>query len=156
MPLPLTVSCFSKIQIGFAFLVLAHPGSPGQRAVKCVCVCVCVILQYRVSTTVMDLIVVFCIVPCLYLCLRCFVSVSLPHFRWIKIYIILQFSVFQQHPSHRRLPFLLQDWLHGFSGLFTDTSEHIRFYFLVLLFSTSRVLVPCGRLSWLMSAFERT
>ena len=42
MPLPLTVSCFSKIQIGFAFLVLAHPGSPGQRAVKCVCVCVCV------------------------------------------------------------------------------------------------------------------
>jgi len=29
MPLPLTVSCFSKIQIGFAFLVLAHPGSPG-------------------------------------------------------------------------------------------------------------------------------
>ena len=39
MPLPLTVSCFSKIQIGFAFLVLAHPGSPGQRAVKRVCVC---------------------------------------------------------------------------------------------------------------------
>jgi len=28
MPLPLTVSCFSKIQIGFTFLVLAHPGSP--------------------------------------------------------------------------------------------------------------------------------
>jgi len=40
MPLPLTVSCFSKIQIGFAFLVLAHPGSPGQRVVKLVCVCV--------------------------------------------------------------------------------------------------------------------
>ena len=38
MPLPLTVSCFSKIQTGFTFLVLAHPGSPGQRAVKCVCV----------------------------------------------------------------------------------------------------------------------
>jgi len=34
----LTVSCFSKIQIGFTFLVLAHPGSPGQRAVKRVCV----------------------------------------------------------------------------------------------------------------------
>ena len=43
--LPLTVSCFSEIQIGFTFLVPAHPGSPGQRAVKrvCVCVCVCVV-----------------------------------------------------------------------------------------------------------------
>ena len=39
MPLPLTVSCFSKIQIGFTFLVPVHPGSPGQRAVKRVCVC---------------------------------------------------------------------------------------------------------------------
>ena len=35
-----TVSCFSKIQIGFTFLVPAHPGSPGKRAVKRVCVCV--------------------------------------------------------------------------------------------------------------------
>ena len=42
MPLPITISCFSKIQIGFTFLVPAHPGSPGQRAVKRVCVCVCV------------------------------------------------------------------------------------------------------------------
>ena len=39
MPLPLTVSCFCKIQIGFTFLVLAHLGSPGKRAVKRVCVC---------------------------------------------------------------------------------------------------------------------
>jgi len=37
---PLTVSCFSKIQIGFTFLVPAHPGSPGKKAVKQVCVCV--------------------------------------------------------------------------------------------------------------------
>jgi len=37
-PLPLAVSCFSKIQIGFTFLVPAHPGSPGQRAVKRMCV----------------------------------------------------------------------------------------------------------------------
>jgi len=42
MPLPLIVSCFSEIQIGFTFLVPAHPGSPGKRAVKQVCVCVCV------------------------------------------------------------------------------------------------------------------
>jgi len=38
MPLPLTVSCFNKIQIGFTFLVPAHPSSPGQRAVKWLCV----------------------------------------------------------------------------------------------------------------------
>ena len=40
MPLPLTVSCFGKIQIGFSFLVLAHLGSPGKRAIKRVCVCI--------------------------------------------------------------------------------------------------------------------
>ena len=38
MPLPLTVSCSSKIQIGFTFLVPAHLGSPGKGAVKRVCV----------------------------------------------------------------------------------------------------------------------
>jgi len=37
MPLPLTVSCFSKIQIGFTVLLPAHPGSPGKRAVNRVC-----------------------------------------------------------------------------------------------------------------------
>ena len=49
MPLPLTVFCFSKIQIGFTFLVPAHPGGPGKRAVKRVCVyflftCYCVLI----------------------------------------------------------------------------------------------------------------
>jgi len=39
MPLPLTLSCFSKIQIGFTFLVPAHPGSPGKGAVKRMYVC---------------------------------------------------------------------------------------------------------------------
>jgi len=40
MPLPLTVSCFSKILIGFTFLVPAHPGSPGKEPLNgCVCVC---------------------------------------------------------------------------------------------------------------------
>jgi len=37
IPLPLTVCCSSKIQIGFTFLVPAHLGGPGERAVKRVC-----------------------------------------------------------------------------------------------------------------------
>jgi len=47
MPLPLTVPCFGKIQIGFTFLVLAYLGSPRKRAIKRVCVCVCLILYVR-------------------------------------------------------------------------------------------------------------
>jgi len=39
MPLPLTVSCFSKIRIGFTFLVPAYLRSPEKRAVKRVYVC---------------------------------------------------------------------------------------------------------------------
>jgi len=43
MPLPLTVFYFSKIQIGFTFLVPAYPGSPGKGPLNwCACVCVCV------------------------------------------------------------------------------------------------------------------
>ena len=41
MPLPLNVSCFSKIQIGFTFLVPSDLGSPGKGPLNgCVCVCV--------------------------------------------------------------------------------------------------------------------
>ena len=40
LPLPLTVSCFSKIQTGFTFLVPADPGSPRHRAVRRLCVVV--------------------------------------------------------------------------------------------------------------------
>jgi len=40
MPLPHTVSCFSKIQIGFTFLVPAHLRSPRKGPLNgCVCVC---------------------------------------------------------------------------------------------------------------------
>jgi len=39
MPLPLTVSCISKIKTGFTFLVPAHLGSPGKGAVKQLCAC---------------------------------------------------------------------------------------------------------------------
>jgi len=56
IPLPLTVCCFSKIQIGFTFLVSAHLGSPGQRAVKRVCVfyglCKCTDLLFITYTQV--------------------------------------------------------------------------------------------------------
>jgi len=38
MPLPLAISCFSKIQIGFTFLVVPNKGPLH----GCVCVCVCV------------------------------------------------------------------------------------------------------------------
>jgi len=38
IPLPLIVSCYSKVQTGFTFLVPAHLGSPGKGAVKRVCV----------------------------------------------------------------------------------------------------------------------
>jgi len=49
---------------------------------------------------------------------------------------------FSTGASHRSLPFLLQDWLRGFPGLFTDTYEHIRF--LVFTFSVFhfQLLVP--------------
>jgi len=41
MLLPLTVSCFFKIQIGFAFLVPAHSVVPDKGPLNgCVCVCV--------------------------------------------------------------------------------------------------------------------
>jgi len=51
MPLPLTVSGFSKIQIGFTFLVLAQPGSPGNGAVKRVCVCLMYATGVSLATT---------------------------------------------------------------------------------------------------------
>ena len=54
MPLPLTVSCFSKIQIGLTFLVPAHPGSPGKSAVKRACVCVCVARRLTVILQLAD------------------------------------------------------------------------------------------------------
>ena len=45
MPLPLTVSCSSKIQIGFTFLVLAYPGCPGKEAVKWLLLLLSLVIQ---------------------------------------------------------------------------------------------------------------
>ena len=47
VPLPLTVSCSSKIHTGFTFLLPAHLDSPGKRAAKRMCVYVC-----KLATTV--------------------------------------------------------------------------------------------------------
>jgi len=53
MPLPLTVSCFNEIQIGFTFLVLAHLGSPRKGPLNgLVCVCVCTVM---VTVTILTL-----------------------------------------------------------------------------------------------------
>ena len=52
MPLPLTVPRFSKIQIGFTFLIPAHRVVPEKGPLNgcvCVCVCVCVLLTRYVS-----------------------------------------------------------------------------------------------------------
>ena len=59
MPLPLCM-----IQIGFTFLVPAHLGSPGQRAVKRVCVCVCVCVCACVCVCV-------CVSECVRACVVC-------------------------------------------------------------------------------------
>ena len=61
-------------------------------------------------------------------------------------------------PSHTAaFPFLLQDWLHGFPRLLLLLLgiPVFTFYFL-FLFYTFQLSFPCGRWSWLMSAFERT
>ena len=64
MPLPLTVSCLSKITLVFTFLVPAHPGCPGKEAVNgCVCVCVCVCACVRAC-------------ECVHACVRACVCVS--------------------------------------------------------------------------------
>ena len=71
MPLPLTVSCFSKIQIGFTFLVLAHLGSPRQKAVKWVCVSVCLsvcmVSSDKLSRVFGSLLLTECSVACYFL-----------------------------------------------------------------------------------------
>ena len=61
MPLSLTVSCFSKIQIGFTFLVPAHPGSLGKRADKRVCVLASVSLYPKTLLPAVQLMIFFAI-----------------------------------------------------------------------------------------------
>ena len=49
MPLPLIVSCFSKMQIGFTFLVPASPGSHGKGPLN---VRMCVYIQHRLTLNI--------------------------------------------------------------------------------------------------------
>jgi len=115
MPLPLTVSCFTKIQIGFTFLVPAHPGSPGQRTIKWVCVCVCV-----------------CTV---YICIKCTYNV---HFHIIKSYRdqkttslnALQSHLTRQLPRWRRLRPLWWGISTGLTGLLRTTIGSILYAFI--------------------------
>ena len=68
MPLPLTVSCFSKIQIGFTFLVPAYPGSPGQMAVKRVFVCVQIVSDCNYLNKSASALDVTCVCVCVCVC----------------------------------------------------------------------------------------
>jgi len=54
MPLPLTVSCFSKIQIGFTCLAPAHSGSTGKWAIKSVYVCVSVVIICQMGAWILQ------------------------------------------------------------------------------------------------------
>ena len=56
MPLPFTVSCFSKIQIGFTFLVSAHLATPGKGLLNgCVCVWLVLCLSFSASMVMVNL-----------------------------------------------------------------------------------------------------
>ena len=74
------VSCFSKIQIGFTFLVLAHPGSPGKRADKRVCVCVLLLLIYWCISFIIVLQVVYSVLVLSHLLGR--MNLKWPIFEW--------------------------------------------------------------------------
>ena len=78
-----SLSCFSKIQIGFTFLVLAHAGKPGQRAVKRVCVCVPYVV-YQISKTFN---ILFIIIP------PCHLQISL-HLILSTFIIVTSLSIF--------------------------------------------------------------
>jgi len=81
MPLQQDVSCFSKIQIGYIFLLPAHPGSPGQRAVKRVCVCVRVRARARARVRVrvhvcVCVCVCVCACACVCVCVGCIAATA--------------------------------------------------------------------------------
>jgi len=91
MPLPLTVFCFSKMQIGFTFVVPAHPGSPGQRAVKRVCMCVCVKGMKTVLVTPLRRTVVYAnpnMLVAVYKGMQAVILCSEKIFRFLKMWVL--------------------------------------------------------------------
>jgi len=62
---------------------------------------------------------------------------------------------FSANLSHRSLSYSSSRLTTWIPQTFTVISEHVRFYFLVFFCFALWLSVPCGRLSWLMSAFER-
>ena len=109
MPLPLTVSCFSKVQFGFTYLVPAHPGSPGQRAVKRVCVCVCVCVCVMAQSVTMMWRGVACSSECAFraLCWICCVTVGIGNKVWLAS------SNTDFSPESLLLPLCLVGWMIG-------------------------------------------
>ena len=85
--LPLTISCFNKIQIGFTFLVLAYPSSRRKRAIEqtCVLICFCLLVQlyfFLHSLVTIHLLSVMCCIVS-QLCVF-FVYQSRPMFLWTR------------------------------------------------------------------------
>ena len=96
MPLPLTVSCFSKIHIGFTFLVPAHLGSPGERVVKRVCVCV--VCFFQCLTSLYPSFYLYTVYACIVYCISCSFVLY-----W---HTVLQYSMPQETNKVNLLPVL--------------------------------------------------
>jgi len=124
MPLPLTVSCFSKIQTGFTFLVPAHPGSPGQRwkAVKRVCVCVGILYtfsrQARFFRTIFS-VISFCVsvhgYTCTDACITDHSAFSACAFSALTLLVGRQ----ERHPACKKTEWWVLVWLSIWSEMLT-------------------------------------
>ena len=90
MPLPLTVSCFGKIQMGFTFLVPAHVGSTGQRAVKQVCVYVCVCACVHACVRACECV---CVCACACVCVRVCARLSVCVRACVRVLLYANYNV---------------------------------------------------------------
>jgi len=123
IPLPLTVSCFSKIEIGFTFLVPAHLGSPGQRAVKRVCVCSRIqkisSVQWRLKCQVIRL----CNFRCAHLCYTFHTftpTIQSVKDHWTELLFLLMAVLASTFETHK------QSNMHGSAGACMKVSNNSR------------------------------